>query len=198
MLLRVTKYGESILRKKGQPVSSFDAELRRLAADMVETMHANDGAGLAAQQIGSDKLLFVVDLSWNEELAKMPCELDGRRPPLHLLMPMVFVNAELTPLRGRMIEAEEGCLSFNEIRGDVTRVDHVRVEYQDLDGAKHVLIAGDWLARVLQHEYDHTQGVLFIDRMTPDTLRAIEPRLKKLRKNARKGPCAVEAAESAE
>ncbi len=173
-------------------MEKFDQSLRKLAADMVETMHENDGAGLAAQQVGADLLLFVIDLCWHEDLNSMRYELDGRHPPLDLLMPMVFVNAQLTPLKGEMISAEEGCLSFNEIRGDVCRVDHVRVEYQDLDGAKHVLVARDWLARVLQHEYDHTQGVLFIDRMDPQTLRGIESRLKKLRKTARKGPAKVE------
>lgn len=192
MLLRVTKYGESILRKKGQKVEAFDQNLRTLAADMVETMHQNDGAGLAAQQVGSNKLLFVIDLTWHDDLNSMRYDLDGRHPPLDLLMPMVFVNASLTLLKGDFVDAEEGCLSFNEIRGDVVRVDHVRVEYQDLDGAQHVLVARDWLARVLQHEYDHTQGVLFIDRMDPHSLRAIESRLKKLHRTARKGPARVE------
>jgi peptide deformylase len=175
-------------------IGHFDQKLRRFAADMVETMHEFDGAGLAAQQVGEAVLLFVIDLSWHEDLCIMPFELDGRSPPLDLLMPMVFVNAVVTPLRGEYISAEEGCLSFPDIRGDVSRVDRVRCDYQDLDGASHVLVAGDWLARVLQHEYDHTQGILFIDRMEPQMLRSIDSRLKKLRKCARKGPAKVEPA----
>lgn len=186
MLLPVTKYGNPILRKKGERVEQFDKNLRTLAADMVETMHEDDGAGLAAQQVGRALLLFVIDLSWHEDLNQMRYELDGRHPPLDLLMPMVFVNAVVTPLRGNMVLAEEGCLSFPDIRGDVARTDHVRCEYQDLDGARHVLEAEDWLARVIQHEFDHTQGVLFIDRMDEPMLRSIESRLKKLRKEVRR------------
>jgi len=175
-------------------VENFDQKLRKLAADMVETMHEFNGAGLAAQQVAADLLLFVIDLGWHEDLNRMPYELDGRHPPLDLLMPMALVNATVTPLKGDYITAEEGCLSFDDIRGDVERVDQVRCDYQDLDGAKHVLYAGDWLARVLQHEYDHTQGVLFIDRMDKQVLHSIDSRLKKLRKTARRGPAKIEPA----
>lgn len=185
-MLRVTMYGESVLRKKGEKVTEFDAKLKKLAADMVETMHEEDGAGLAAQQVGRELELFVIDLGWHEGLNDLPYELDGRHPPLDLLMPMSFVNASVTPLKGDMVTAEEGCLSFPEIRAEVTRPDRIRCEFQDLDGAHHTLVAGDWLARVVQHEYDHTQGVLFVDRMARETLRAIDTPLKHLRKEGRK------------
>jgi len=185
MTLRVTQYGESVLRKKGEEIKVFDEKLRRLAADMVETMHDQDGAGLAAQQVGREIQLFVIDLAWHEGLNELPYELDGRHPPLDLLMPMVFVNAKVTPLKSEQVTAEEGCLSFPEIRADVTRPDRVRCQYQDLDGAPHTLEAGDWLARVIQHEFDHTQGVLFVDRMDSETLRAIDTPLKRLRKSTR-------------
>jgi peptide deformylase len=184
-MLRVTQYGESVLRKKGEKVTAFDAQLRKLAADMVEIMHNQDGAGLAAQQVGRILELFVIDLGWHEGLNDLPYELDGRHPPLDLLMPMVFVNASVTPLKSELATAEEGCLSFPEIRAEVTRPDRIRCEYQDLDGAKHTLQAGDWLARVIQHEFDHTQGVLFIDRMDRETLRAIDTPLKRLRREGR-------------
>jgi peptide deformylase len=185
MTLRVTLYGESILRKKGARVETFDDNLRKLAADMVEAMHKEDGAGLAAQQVDKALQLFVVDLSGNERLDEMPFDLDGRHPPLSLLMPMVFINAKVTPLRGGMATADEGCLSFPDIRGDVERPDRIRCEYQDLDGAFHVIEASDWLARVIQHEYDHTVGVLFTDRMAAEIRRSIDSRLKRLRKVAR-------------
>ena len=185
MMLEVTKYGDPVLRKKGALVEKFDDALRKLAADMVETMHAEDGAGLAAQQVGLMLRLFVIDLSWHENLSEIPFELDGRKPPLELLMPMTFVNAVVTPLKGGYETAEEGCLSFPDIRGDVTRPDRIRCEYQDLDGVKHVLEAGDWLARVIQHENDHTLGILFVDKMNEDVLRSIDTRLKRLRKSTR-------------
>jgi peptide deformylase len=187
MILRVTQYGESILRKKGSRIEVFDKSLRTLAADMVETMHEFDGAGLAAQQVDKALLLFVIDLTWHEQLNELPYTLDGRHPPLDLLMPMVFVNAHVVPLKGGTSCAEEGCLSFPDIRGDVTRPDRVRCTYQDLDGAEHVLEAGDWLARVLQHECDHTNGVLFIDHMDSEQLRAIDSRLRRLRKSSKQG-----------
>ena len=185
MTLRVTQYGESVLRKKGEEVKVFDDKLRKLAADMVEAMHAQEGAGLAAQQVGEILQLFVIDLGWHEGLNDFDYELDGRHPPLDLLMPMVFVNALVTPLKSPQVTAEEGCLSFPDIRADVTRPDRIRCQYQDLDGARHVIETSDWLARVIQHEYDHTQGVLFVDRMDTDTLGAIDTPLKRLRKSTR-------------
>jgi peptide deformylase len=185
MGLRITLYGEPILRKKGAPIEVFDRKLRKLAADMVEAMHDDDGAGLAAQQVGEALQIFVIDLGGHKDLNETDYTLDGRRPPLDLLMPMVFVNAHVTPLRGEYVIADEGCLSFPEIRGDVSRPERIRCEYQDQDGARHVLETGDWLARVIQHEYDHTQGVLFIDKMDEDTRRSLDSRLKRLRKSSR-------------
>ena len=191
MILDVTTYGDAVLRKKGAAIVKFDDKLRKLAADMVETMHGEDGAGLAAQQIGKSLLLFVIDLSWHENLNAIPYEIDGRHPPLDLLMPMTFVNAVVTPLKGGYETAEEGCLSFPDIRGDVTRPDRIRCKYQDLDGVEHVIEAAGWLSRVIQHEYDHTQGVLFVDKMNEDVLRGIDTRLKRLRKSKR--TCAAKA-----
>lgn len=180
MILRVTHFGESILREPGKPVEHFDTALRELAQNMIETMHAEEGIGLAAQQIDRALRLFVVDLSVLSEI-DFDYRLDGKRPPLDLIMPHVFVNAVLTPLPGRALLAEEGCLSFPGIRGDVPRAPAVRVTYQDLDGHAHELETDGWFARVLQHEYDHTEGILFIDHMENRARRMLEPRLKRLK-----------------
>ena len=185
MILQVTDYGEPILRKKGVAIDVFDKKLKKLASDMVETMRAENGAGLAAQQVGMALCLFVLDISSHEDVNEIPFTLDGLHPPLDLLMPMTFINAKVTILRGGTVMANEGCLSFPGIEGDVERADNIRCEYQDVDGAKHVLEASDWLARVVQHEYDHTQGVLFIDRMDESTLHSLNTRLKRLRKSSR-------------
>lgn len=185
MILRVTEYGEPVLRKKGQPVEQFDEALRQLVSDMIDTMRDYEGTGIAAQQVGHALQLFVIDLGWHPDLNEMPYTLDGRKPPLDLLMPMAFVNAQVQLLPGGQATAEEGCLSFPEIRGDVPRAEAVRCSYQDLDGAHHVLECGDWLARVVQHEYDHNQGVLFIDRMSPTTIRRLDTRLKRLRRKTK-------------
>lgn len=185
MILRVRQYGEPILRKQGSRIEQFDDALRQLVADMVETMYHHEGAGLAAQQVGLDLQLFVIDLSWHVDLDSMPYMIDGRHPPLSLQMPMAFANTELTIQPSDTIIAEEGCLSFPDIRGDVPRSFEVSLTYQDVAGVRHEMVAGDWLARVLQHEYDHTKGVLFIDRMEARTLRRLETKLKRLKRSAR-------------
>lgn len=184
MILRVTHYGESVLRQTGKRVERFDAELKTLVADMVETMRAEEGVGLAAQQIGRALLLFVVDVSMLEP-ADLDYELDGKRPPIELIMPMALANAQLKVLPGRTATGEEGCLSFPGVRGDVTRPLAVEVTYQDVDGNPHVLRAAGWFARVLQHEYDHTQGVLFIDHFSNRQLRNLETKLKQFKRAAR-------------
>ena len=195
MILRVTQYGEPVLRKKGVPVTSFDSELKTLAANMIETMREYDGIGLAAQQVNLPIRLFVVDLSDYPELGEIPFSMDGKILPLELLMPMAFVNPVLEFLPGPDVIHEEGCLSFPGLRGNVKRPERIRVRYSDPDGAEHVIECGGWLARVIEHEYDHLEGVLFIDRMEPDSLREIEGEVKRLKKEtmnrrrtARAGP----------
>lgn len=164
-------------------MTAFDAALRQLASDMIETMHVAEGIGLAAQQIGQALQLTVVDLRQTD--LDYSWELDGRKPPRELFMPLVLVNPVVTPLPGRETVLEEGCLSFPDIRGDVLRPDAVRVEFQDLDGSAHTLACDGLFARCIQHEVDHLHGVLFIERMTKATLRELEPALKKLKRATR-------------
>ena len=181
MILRVTRYGESVLNRPTVPVQAFDDDLRRLADDMLETMYAADGVGLAAPQVGSSLRLCVLDVSFLEPQDQHYTH-DGKRPPLDLLMPMAMVNPLLERLPGREIEAEEGCLSFPGIRGDVPRVEAISVHYQDLTGAHHVLDAAGWFARVVQHEVDHLDGILFTERMAPRQLRLLESLLRRLKR----------------
>ncbi len=184
MVLRVTQYGESVLRQKGQPLKALDEGLRKLANDMIETMHAAEGVGLAAQQVGHALPLFVVDIS-DLDPALLDYQLDGKQPPIDLLMPMVVINPQLRLLPGKPVTAEEGCLSFPGIRIDVPRADSIELNYQDLDGSHHVLHASGWFARVIQHEYDHVQGVLFIDHLETRALRLLDSKLKRLKRAAR-------------
>ena len=183
MPLKIVHYNDPILRKKGARVTAFDAPLKKLGADMVETMHAAHGIGLAAQQIGQAIQLCVVDLRESE--ADFDWELDGAKPPLELFMPMVIANPELSVVPEPEEAAEEGCLSFPGINGDVVRPDEIEVKYQDENGTPHVLRCNGLFARCIQHEADHLNGVLFIDRMDDETKERIEPQLKELKKKTR-------------
>lgn len=186
MQLRVTQYGEPILREKGKAVSTFDASLRKLADDMIDTMHAEDGAGLAAQQVGEALQLFVMDIGSDGRAVDFEYRLDGRTPPLPLIMPMVVCNPEIKSLNENPVKADEGCLSFPGMTvEDVPRAPAIHMRYQDSDGLWHELECSGFLARCCQHEYDHLQGVLFIDRVPRAHLSKHEGKLKRLKRSSR-------------
>jgi peptide deformylase len=183
MVLPIVHYNDPVLRKKGARVTAFDAALARLATEMTASMHAAEGIGLAAQQVGRALQLCLADLrSVKKEFA---WALDGARPPLELIMPLVLVNPAVTLLPSDETVYEEGCLSFPGIRGDVARPDAVRVTYQDLQGGPHVLLCSGMFARCLQHEADHLNGVLFIDRMAKKVRAGLDDDLKALAKATR-------------
>jgi peptide deformylase len=184
MSLRIVHYNDPILRKKGVRITEFDAALRKLADEMIDTMHAAAGIGLAAQQIGRAMQLCVVDL--READADFDWALDGAHPPLDLIMPMVITNPEITvvPDTDETLY-EEGCLSFPKIRGDVARPDEIRVKFQDGYGVTHTLHCNDLFARCILHEADHLNGVLFIDRMTKKVRGTIDDAVKTLAKASR-------------
>ena len=184
MQLRVTQYGEPILRNKGTKILVFDQELAKLSENMLETMYEAEGIGLAAQQIGLDLQIFVIDLQLPDAAIDFECTYDGKHLPLSLIMPLVVINPEITPV-GSDSMAEEGCLSFGSIRGLVKRQESVILRFQDLEGNFHTIECGGIFARCIQHEYDHLQGILFIDRMERPTLHALEAKLKKLKRAAR-------------
>ena len=183
MPLKIVHYNDPILRKKGAPVTAFNAALRKLAADMLEAMHAAEGIGLAAQQVGQAVQLCVIDLRPVE--AKFGWTYDGARPPLELFMPLALVNPEVTAVPEPTTSYEEGCLSFPHIRGDVVRPDEITVKFKDATGHAHVLHCDGLLARCVQHEVDHLNGILYIDRMEKDVLTFLDPELKALRKQTR-------------
>jgi len=149
MILKIVKFPEPVLQKPGEPVTEFNDELHKLAADMFETMYASQGIGLAAQQVGVAKRVAVIDLS---------C---GKDPEQKL----VLVNPEIIARDGKQYE-EEGCLSFPEIREKVQRAFKVRVRAQDLSGKWFEMDAEELLSRCFQHEIDHLDGMLFIFRMS--------------------------------
>lgn len=183
MSLQIVHYNQPVLRKKGAKVTAFDPALAKLADKMIETMHEASGIGLAAQQIGLALQLCVVDL--REVKLDFTWDLDGRKPPRELFMPFALVNPVVTTLPSPEASYEEGCLSFPEIRGDIIRPDKISVKFQDLTGTPHVLVCDGLLARCIQHEVDHLNGVLFIDRMEKKTRAPLDRSIKELAKKTR-------------
>ncbi|MEM0966051.1 MAG: peptide deformylase [Verrucomicrobiota bacterium] len=184
MTLRVTQYGEAVLREKGEAITTFDDSLDALAQEMLATMYEEGGIGLAAQQIGEAIQLCVVDLG---EGAQNTGEalLDGKEVPPPLLMPLVLVNPEILypePLELEVVE--EGCLSLYQVRGDVPRPSEIGVTYQDLEGVQHTLSCEGLFSRCIQHEVDHLNGILFIDRMEKADFAKIRGKVRRLKKKA--------------
>lgn len=184
MILRVTRYGEPVLRRKCERVERFDDALKDLVSSMFETMYEEGGVGLAAPQVDVEQLVFVLDVSQLEP-EDLDYELDGKCPPIDLIMPMAMVNPVVKLLPGPPVWGEEGCLSIPGLRGEVPRAEHVEVTFQDVGGAPHQLRAGGWFARVIQHEFDHLQGVLFIDHLEARDARRLDARLKRMKRESR-------------
>jgi peptide deformylase len=186
MVLRVTQYGEPILRKVGKPITEFDESLAELADDMVDTMYDEEGIGLAAQQVDRALQLCVIDLRPPEGAeAPFRYSLDGKQPPLELIMPMALANPKVTITDAAEDAYEEGCLSFPGVNGKVDRPIGVRCEFQDTEGNPHVLEADGLLGRCILHEVDHLNGKLFIDRMDKRDLKKNEAKIKKLKRASR-------------
>ena len=185
MILQILEYGDPILRAKGKPIENVDDRIRELAANMIETMHAANGVGLAAQQIGEALQLTVLDVSLVEDRPSS-LKLDGKEVDPKAAMPLVLINPEID-LGGTTEVGVEGCLSFPEITGDIERAKSVIVRAQTLDGGTIEIEASGFLARAIQHEGDHLNGILFIDRMNSAAKAALSSRLKRLQKETRRG-----------
>jgi peptide deformylase len=181
MTLEIVHYNDPVLRKKGERISAFDAELAAFAAKMVNALHEAHGIGLAAQQVGRAVQVCIIDL--RETSADFDWKLDGAHPPLELFMPMVMVNPKVTVAKHTPLAvAEEGCLSFPAIHADVERPTVVTAKFQDADGLPHVLECDGLFARCVQHEVDHLNGILYIDRMAGAVRASIEEEVKALAK----------------
>ena len=174
----IRPYGDPVLRAVGEPVREFGAPLRTLGDAMLRAMKAAKGIGLAAPQVGLSLQLFVMNVR-DEDFAPV---LDGKERRPEDIMPMLLANATVTVPAGEPDTYTEGCLSFPGVTGDVERVERAIVRYRDADGAPHVLECAGLLARCVQHEHDHCQGVLFIDRMTRAHQLLTAAKVKKLKR----------------
>ena len=185
MILPILQYGDPILRAKGRRIEQIDDRIRELAVNMIETMHAAHGVGLAAQQIGEALQLTVLDISPIEDRPST-LKLDGKDADPKTAMPLVLINPEVE-LHGETELGVEGCLSFPEITGDIERATSVIVRAQTLEGGTIQVEAGGFLARAIQHEHDHLNGILFIDRMNSAAKAALSSHLRRMQKEARRG-----------
>ena len=185
MTLSILQYGDPILRTKGQPIQKIDERIRELAANMVETMHAANGVGLAAQQVGEALQLTVLDVSQVEDRPST-MRLSGKDVDPKISMPLVLINPEIK-LGGESEIGTEACLSFPEITGEIERAELAMARAQTLEGDKIEIEASGLLARAIQHEVDHLNGILFIDRMNSAAKAALSSRLKRLQKQTKRG-----------
>jgi peptide deformylase len=183
MLLEIVKYGHAALRQKGAPVKQIDDKLRQFVVDMFETMEAANGVGLAAQQVGVPIQLAIVDVAGVEDRPST-MTIDGKLVNVDEHMPLVLINPVIE-LGSDKEGGTEGCLSFPEITAEIPRSLHVKTRATDLDGNQIEFESTGLLARAIQHEFDHLQGVLFIDRMSSATKTALASKLKRMQKENR-------------
>ncbi len=163
---QVVKWPDPVLARRGEQITVFDAALKQLVVEMFESMYEAQGIGLAAPQIAISKRLTVIDVSF-------------RKNPQDKL---VLINPEVIAAEGKQVE-EEGCLSLPEIREKVQRAATVKVQAQDVDGKWFEVEGEELLARALQHEIDHLDGVLFIDRLSRLKRELVLRKIRKLQKN---------------
>ncbi len=179
MVLEIVKYGDPVLRQKGKRVDKVTEEIRQLAADMIQTMYAADGVGLAAQQVGRALQLTVVDASVTERPSEM--FINGEPQDLTQWMPMVLVNPVISLPEGEQV-GSEGCLSIPDVSAQIRRSAKISVKAENLEGKPFAFECAGLLARAVQHEVDHLNGILFIDRMDAATKASFSGKLKKLQK----------------
>ena len=171
MIYPITVYGDPVLRKITTDINQNYEELEKLAGDMFETMHNAEGVGLAAPQIGLTVRIFVVDLS--------PL---GDEEPLLKDFKKTFINPYIIEKEGDKVLMDEGCLSIPGLREDVFRFNTIRIKYFDLNWQEHDEVYSGFAARVLQHEYDHLDGIMFVDYCSPLKKRLLKGKLSDISK----------------
>jgi len=185
MRLSIVQYGDPVLRAKGERINKIDDRIREMTQDMIETMHAANGVGLAAQQIGEPIQLTVIDVSQVEDRPST-MKLNGKNVDPASVMPLVLINPQVD-LGSESEIGIEGCLSFPEVTGEISRAKSIVVRGQDLEGNALEIETTGFLARAIQHEVDHLNGILFIDRMSSAAKTSLSSKLKRLQKETRRG-----------
>jgi peptide deformylase len=171
-ILPIVTYNDKVLRTKAKPIKENSEELQQLIDDMLHTMYNSNGVGLAAPQIGKEMRLFVVDAD------PMTEELEDEKD----LGPIVFINPEIKTTSGDTVKMEEGCLSIPDVRDDIPRPEFVEVFYKDRHFNEKTMLFKGFVSRVVQHENDHLNGVLFVDYLSAFRRRLHRSQLKKIQK----------------
>jgi len=161
-LLHISTVGDKILREKAKPVTEFNEELKELAKNMAETMRAADGLGIAGPQVGFSLRIFVIDFGY---LDFVKAEENGEKPKSAEFRPVAFINPEITEKEGN-ITYGEGCLSVPRYNADVERAETIVCKYFDVEGNPQEIRVSGLAAVAIQHENDHLDGVLFIDKIS--------------------------------
>lgn len=177
MILPIRAFGDPVLRKTAKEIDKDYPELAELIENMFDTMHGANGIGLAAPQIGLDIRLFVVDVSplaEDEDYADIADELKNFKK--------AFINAKILEESGEEWKFNEGCLSIPDVREDVKRKETIVIEYFDENFVKHKETFSDIRARVIQHEYDHIEGILFTDHLSSLKKKIVKGKLQKIAK----------------
>ena len=164
MILDIVKYGNPVLRQKGKCVQEVTSEISQLIDNMLETMHEARGIGLAAQQVGRPLQLAIIDVTGVEDRPSR-MSLDGEPVNPEDYMPLILINPEWIAASDVKEDGGEGCLSFPDVYGEINRPEEIDVTATDENGEQVAFRCGGLLARAIQHEWDHLQGILFIDRM---------------------------------
>jgi peptide deformylase len=180
MKMEIHTYGDDVLREKAEPVGEVNEAIRALAKSMIETMHAENGVGLAAQQVGRTEAVCVVEVP-----PEYDADEQGSRFNPDVQMPLVLVNPEIVEASKEQETAEEGCLSFPGIYAPVKRPVEVLVRFLDLGGKSCELRLKKFVARAVQHEMDHLNGVLLVDRMSSVKRIALRGQLKRMKNETR-------------
>jgi len=171
MIYPVTVFGDPVLRKKAEPITAEFKNLKGFIENMYETMYNSDGVGLAAPQVGQSIRLFVLDTTIDEEEENEPAGIKK-----------VFINPEIIEIYGEEWSMNEGCLSVPEIREEILRPESVIIKYQDEKFVVHQESFSGFIARVIQHEYDHLEGILFVDYLKPLKKRMLKSKLTAISK----------------
>lgn len=181
MSLPICTYGNPILRRKAVEVTSVNDDVRALAKEMFETMYKERGVGLAAEQVGRTERMFVIDIPPEADMDD-----SGQRENPSIGMPLVLINPKITGHSDEIQIGPEGCLSFPDIFANVERWYEVDAEYIDLDGLPQAIHARGLLARAIQHELDHLDGILLVDRMSHVKKVTLGGKLKRLVKETKR------------